>query len=131
MPKKILIVDDEPDIRLVISDFLKTMGFEVAEAASGEEGFALFSREQFHLVLSDIKMPGIDGELLLSMVKEKNPEVPFILMSGYQPKKAQRVELPEGVPFVDYQPDDFLSKPFSLITLYHSINNCLKKYYND
>ncbi len=81
--KKILIVDDEPNSLKVLSATLKKAGFEVATAMSGEEAVEQFGSDPYSLVLSDYKMPGMDGAELLSRIKALAPTVPVILMTGY------------------------------------------------
>ncbi len=81
--KKILIVDDEPNSLKVLSATLKKAGFEVGTAMSGEEAVEQFNSDSYSLVLSDYKMPGMDGAELLRRIQATAPTVPFILMTGY------------------------------------------------
>jgi CheY-like chemotaxis protein len=72
MDKRLLLVDDEDDIREILSIYLADLGYAVETAADGVEALDLFRRERPPLVVTDIKMPGIDGIDLLREIKEIN-----------------------------------------------------------
>jgi CheY-like chemotaxis protein len=72
----ILVVDDEAGMRLLLTSVLKDEGYDVTAAASGEEALQLAARRHFHLIISDLKMPGISGLELLEQVKRDDPETP-------------------------------------------------------
>ena len=78
---KILLVDDEEGIRKVLGISLADSGYEVLSAADGAEALDIFRREYPGIVLTDIKMPGMDGFELLRRIKEKNPEAEVIMIS--------------------------------------------------
>jgi CheY-like chemotaxis protein len=82
MSKNILVVDDEPWSRKVVSRFLRKEGYEVTEANDGMEAINLFDNSQFDLVLSDIRMSGVDGVALALHVRSRKPTIPIILMTG-------------------------------------------------
>jgi len=79
----ILIVDDEPAMRLLLSSILKEEGHDVAAAASGAEALELVARRRFHLVLTDLKMPGISGMELLERVKRDEPGTAVIILTAF------------------------------------------------
>jgi CheY-like chemotaxis protein len=79
---KILVVDDEKNIRDCLSMVLSFMGFEVAAASSGNEGLNLFLKSSFDLVLTDLQMPDMDGWALAFNIKEESPDTPVVLMTG-------------------------------------------------
>ena len=81
--KRILVVDDEESIRLVLSQVLSDDGFKVIEAESGEAALELFQKQPFDLVISDIVMPGINGIELLAKIKELNSDAQVIIMTSY------------------------------------------------
>ena len=86
MPKpkaSILVVDDEPAMRLLLSSILKDEGYEVTAAASGEEALQLIATRQYHLVLTDLKMPGISGLELLAQVKRDDPDTAVIILTAF------------------------------------------------
>jgi YesN/AraC family two-component response regulator len=78
---KILIIDDEEGIRKLLTLSLESDGYEVFSAASGEEGLEVFTKEAPQIVLTDIKMPGIDGIEVLKQIKEQSPGTEVIMIS--------------------------------------------------
>lgn len=80
---KVLVVDDEPSIRRVLSDFLKMEGFAVETAADGEAAVAKLRHDQFDVVISDLKMPRLGGLELLAEVERLNPGALTIVMTGF------------------------------------------------
>ncbi|MDQ1331711.1 MAG: hypothetical protein QG578_1979 [Thermodesulfobacteriota bacterium] len=83
MEKQILLVDDEEDIRDVLGVYLKSHGYEVHSAENGEEALKLFRKYKPPVVLSDIKMPGIDGIELLRKIKHESLDTEFIMITGH------------------------------------------------
>lgn len=83
-PAKILIVDDEPEMRRLIGDYLRDVErHTVEEAGSGFEALGLLARRPFDLILSDINMPGMRGFELLDIVKERFPSMRRVLITAY------------------------------------------------
>jgi DNA-binding response OmpR family regulator len=80
---KILVVDDDPAIRLLYKEELEDEGYEVIVASSGEEALKLFDEENPDLVTLDILMPDMDGIQVLRKMKEKKPRVPIIMSTAY------------------------------------------------
>jgi DNA-binding NtrC family response regulator len=103
----ILIVDDEKNIRTHLVSYLRDRGHEIESAANATEALAALSRRRFDVVLSDVRMPGVDGMTLLREVKESAPETAVILMTAYA-TVAQAVEAIKAGGY------DYLAKPFSL-----------------
>ncbi len=114
MSKRILVVDDDENVREIITEFLLTLNFEVSEANDGEEAIKLCGRLPFDLVITDIRMPKMNGLQLLRKLKTVIPELPIILMTGYYPSKAQEDNMTAKA-------DGYLLKPFSLGTLRQAI----------
>ena len=79
----ILIVDDEKNYLLVLSAVLEEEGFEVLTAVSGLEALEILKSSDMDLVLTDMKMPGMDGIALLEQVKTRDPELPVIMMTAH------------------------------------------------
>jgi len=79
---KILVVDDYPLVLRRVSEFLRNHGYQVDEAANGDQALEKISRENYGLIISDIRMPGIDGLRLLELAKVLAPATPVVLMSG-------------------------------------------------
>ena len=81
--EKILIADDEEGLRAVLKILLAKEGYQVRTAASGAEALKALDEESFHVVLSDIKMPGMSGIELLKNIRERDPSLPVIIMTAY------------------------------------------------
>ncbi len=79
----VLVVDDEAANRYSVSKTLQRVGYMVSEAANGEDALALIDKQPFDVVLTDIRMPGLDGVELLRRIKDRAPDAIVILMTGY------------------------------------------------
>jgi len=79
----ILVVDDEPAMRLLVTSILRDEGHDVTAAANGEEALQLIERRHYHLIISDLKMPGMSGVDLLERVKQEDPETAVILLTAF------------------------------------------------
>jgi DNA-binding NtrC family response regulator len=84
MSPKVLIVDDEKKIQVLLKKVVASLDVEVATAGSGEEALETLSEGGIDLIISDLKMPGIDGLELLRRAHEDEPDLPFILMTAFQ-----------------------------------------------
>ena len=86
-----LVVDDDPDIRLVTSRFLSEAGWKVLAAADGEEGLRCWRayRAEIDVVFLDLKMPGLDGHGVLAGIRSEDPELPVLVISGFDPEGAE------------------------------------------
>jgi len=80
---KVLIVDDDPAIRMLYKEELEDEGYDVIVASSGEEALTLFDSEDPDVVTLDILMPGMDGIQVLRHMKEKKPRLPIIMSTAY------------------------------------------------
>jgi signal transduction histidine kinase/ActR/RegA family two-component response regulator len=80
---RVLVIDDDENIRSVVGDILSFLGHEVIPAVSGEEGVELFKADKFDLVITDLGMPGISGWEVARLCKSINPAIPVILISGW------------------------------------------------
>ena len=79
---KILVVDDNNDLRTIVSKILSRLGYEVSSADSGENGLRIFLKNKFDIVLSDFEMPGMDGVALACSVKKCSPRTRVVIMTG-------------------------------------------------
>lgn len=80
---KILLIDDEPNLRILYSKLLSLEGFTVDSAATGREGLNLFSANQYNLVITDVKLPDINGLDILKSINADNPETEVIVITAY------------------------------------------------
>jgi two-component system response regulator HydG/two-component system response regulator AtoC len=83
MSQKILIIDDEKNILKIVSAALKKEGFVVDASLSAEDALRKIKNNSYNLIVSDYKLPGIDGEQLLEEVKTQEPEIPFIFLTAF------------------------------------------------
>ncbi|MBI9082234.1 MAG: response regulator [Desulfobacterales bacterium] len=102
--EKILIIDDEPDNVRVLALSLETDGYEVITAGSGEEGLARFKAEAPDMVITDIRMPGMDGIELLRRVKDHDPDVEVIIVTGHG-------DIDSAIEAMQCGASDFINKP--------------------
>lgn len=79
---KILIVDDEEDVRIALKQVLERAGYEVTVAASGNEGLEVMKQEGADLVITDVIMPGVDGIATAKQIREKYRDTRIIVISG-------------------------------------------------
>jgi len=81
--KPILIVDDEPIVRESIGDWLKDAGYQVATAESGEEALEMVEKQDFSVMILDLRLPGKTGITVLKEVKALNPQIKSIVITAY------------------------------------------------
>jgi len=101
----ILVVDDEPNVRKVLGALLEQAGYLTTRAADADEALDLVRAQDPDLVISDLKMPGMDGLELLRRLKEGFPEIPVVLLTAHGTVEAAVEAMKEGAL-------DFLTKPF-------------------
>ncbi len=104
MNEKILLTDDEEGIRKVLSISLADSGYEVLTAENGERAFEIFQEHRPPIVLSDIKMPVMDGIELLKKIKEVSPDTEVIMISGHG-------DIDVAIQSLKYEAADFIVKP--------------------
>ncbi|HME96657.1 MAG TPA: GAF domain-containing protein [Methylomirabilota bacterium] len=109
-PLRVLVVDDEPIARDVLTEYLTGDGHQVETAANGREGFDKFKAGDFSVVITDRAMPEMGGDQLAAMVKEQAPSTPVVLLTGFGDLMNAAGEKPDGVDLV-------VKKPIRLSTL--------------
>ena len=119
-PLRILVVEDEPIVREVLSVYLIEDHHQITTAVNGRDGLEKFQAGQFDLVLTDRAMPEMNGDQLAAEIKKLKPNQPLILLTGFGDLMIGAGEQPEGVDFV-------VSKPFTLNTLRGAIANSIAK----
>lgn len=122
--RRILLVDDEADIRRAYGDFLEAEGYAVARASSVAEAFAAALKAPPDLVLSDVSMPGGDGFSLLAKLRAeaRTARVPVVLMSGVRKRSSDQAE------GLDQGADDYLSKPVAPPLIRAKVAAVLRRY---
>lgn len=120
MAQTILVIDDERAIRRTLNEILSFEGFKVDEAEDGVEGLKKIQEGNYDCILCDVKMPKMDGIEVLEKVKEINPDVPFIVISGHG-------NIETAVDAVKKGAYDFIAKPPDLNRLLITIRNAMDK----
>ena len=106
-PLRVLVVDDDASVLEVISVYLESRGHDVGTCLSGQEALNLLDEDVFDLIISDVRMAGMNGFELLRAVRKRLPDVGFILMTAYEEAYPLSEALEAGA-------DGYISKPFSL-----------------
>jgi CheY-like chemotaxis protein len=83
---RVLIVDDEPEIRAFMTDALDIFGYQVGAAGDADEAFALVARDRFDLVMSDLRLPGLTGWDLVTRLRSLDPVMRLIMLTGSAPE---------------------------------------------
>jgi len=119
---RILVVEDEPEISQVVMKYLEISGFESTLAENGFEALDKFAQEEYHLILLDVMMPGIDGFEVLARIRETS-DVPILMVTA----KQEEIDRIKGF---ETGADDYVTKPFSPRELMGRIKVFLKRVYN-
>ncbi len=121
MKDKILVVDDEKDLRLVISDFLIKEGYEVLEASNGAKALeVVYEHEDIKCIVLDVMMPVMDGWSTLRELKKSYAEIPVIMLTA-------RTQIDDEVFGFELGADDYVPKPFVAARLMARIKAVMKK----
>ncbi len=107
---RILVVDDEPNVRLLLAREIGDRGHEVVAVSDGAQAMEEMGRENFDVVLTDIRMPGMDGMALTEWIKRTRPDTDVIVMTGYGSLETAAAAIHLGA-------FDYLQKPFKEIDM--------------
>lgn len=102
---KILLIDDEPDLLRVLARSLKVDGHEVATAPDGKQGLTAYEGQPVPIVITDIKMPGMDGIEVLKRIKERDQDTEVIIITGHG-------DIDSAIEALHFGASDFITKPF-------------------
>ncbi len=116
----LLLVDDESALRTVVAERLIEHGFEVTEADSGERAVELLSQFAFDVVISDLRLPGLDGRQVIEAALERYPGIIPIVVTGYGTVK-------DAVDAIKRGAADFVAKPFQFEELLHVLHTSLEQ----
>ena len=117
---KILIIDDIPDTVDIVQKLFESEGHKVFTASTGEEGVRKAIQKKPDVILLDINLPGIDGNVALRKIKKENPEQSVVMLTAYATLENAIQALKEGA-------SDFVKKPFEMDHLVHIVNRCIEK----
>jgi signal transduction histidine kinase len=120
--RKVLVIDDTADIRMIISETLKFYGYQAIAAADGASGIQLAREQRPDLIICDINMPGLDGYGTLTALREDETTatIPFIFLSG----ATEKINVRRGM---ELGADDYLTKPFTHKELLAAVSTRLEK----
>lgn len=118
---KLLIIDDEIDVREFAANFFRRRKVDTITASNGEEAVKIIEKQKPHLVLLDIKMPGIDGIETLRRIREKDKNVKVIMVTGKKPGEEEAF-----IKCREYGVLDYIHKPLKLDELERVVMEVLK-----
>ena len=119
-PPRILVVDDEDTIRLVLAKFLRTRGFDVATADSGDAALETLAGARFDLMICDVRMPGLSGVEIVPSALESDPDLGIVMLSAVNDAPTATEAMSLGVL-------DYLTKPVELQHLHEAVDRALHK----
>ena len=111
---RILVVDDELLIRDLLYDFFVSQGWDIVVADGGQKAIDYLKNQKFDVVLTDLKMPDIDGMDLTGRIRSLYNDLPVIIMTGYP-------SLDSAVEALQFKVDDYIVKPFNVNQLFKTV----------
>ena len=118
MAKPILIVDDNPNMSSLLADMLEIFDYTSVRASDGQQALEELEKQDFSMIITDMRMPNMSGLELLEKVKSTHPKMPIVLISGYSMNGFQSDD--SGL-----RPDGFLAKPFMMSDIERLLNSLL------
>jgi len=119
-PKHLLIVDDEMGLREAIAERLTDHGFLVEQASSGEQALERLSAFAFDILITDLRLPGVDGRQVMDLAIERYPDIIAIVITGFGTVK-------DAVDAIKHGAADFITKPFQFDALLHVLGSALEQ----
>ena len=116
----ILVVDDELLIRDLLYDFFQDQGWDIAVAESGEQALEILQEKKIDVLLTDLRMPAMDGMALTGQVRKSFPGIPVVIMTGYPSVESAVSALRNRVA-------DYITKPFNVNELYKRVESHLPR----
>ncbi len=110
MSEKVLLIDDEKDFIEALSERMESRGMKVSSTVSPKEGLEIVDKETFDAIILDLKMPEMNGLEVLKIIKEKNPDLQIILLTGH-------ATVEKGIEAMKLGAMDLLEKPIDIATL--------------
>ncbi len=118
--QRILIVDDEDDLRHLLTHLLSEAGYDIKSASDGQEAISMLKKEKFDLTLLDIQMPSVNGIQVLKFIKENSPKTKAIMLTGY-------ADLKHAMEAKEFGARDFIGKPYKLEDILSTVERVLKE----
>lgn len=120
MSPRVLIVEDDPTLRMALLDTLEEASFEVFEACNGKEALLQLMHRDIDVIVSDVQMDVMDGNELLSITREKYPSIPFVMMTAHASVERAVAAMQDGA-------TDYLQKPFEASSLVSTVARMVKR----
>ena len=119
-PKHLLLVEDEASLRQAIAEQLADRGYHVEQADSGEAAIARLAEFAFDIIISDLRLPGVDGSTVVETAVERYPDIIAIVVTGYGTVK-------DAVEAIKRGASDFVNKPFQIDELLHALESAVEQ----
>lgn len=119
-PPSVLVIDDDPDMRHVLSDFLQRSGYRVVEAANGQEAIFAAESEPIDAVILDKEMPGMNGLDVLSFFRHRCPRLPIIFITAFGGRDDEDESRRRGAWL-------YIEKPFRVATVVEAVQSALDR----
>ena len=120
MNPRILIVEDDPTLRMALLDTLETAGFQCFEASNGKQALLQLMHQDIEVIVSDVQMDVMDGNELLKATREKYPSIPFVMMTAHASVERAVAAMRDGA-------TDYLQKPFEARSLVATVERMVKR----
>jgi len=120
MSEKVLVVDDEPGMRSLLTRVMEKEGYSAASCADGNEALQAIAKEDWDLVIADIDMPGMDGIELLKHIRKDSPQVPVLMITAYATVETAVEAMKLGA-------HDYITKPFAMDELKIVVGKALER----
>lgn len=120
MNPRILIVEDDPTLRMALLDTLEAAGFKGFEASNGKEALLQLMHQDIEVIVSDVQMDVMDGNELLKATREKYPSIPFVMMTAHASVERAVAAMRDGA-------TDYLQKPFEATSLVSTVKRMVKR----
>ena len=117
---KLLLCEDDPNLGILLKEFLELKKFDVYHGKDGKEGLELYQKDVFDICVLDVMMPKMDGFTLAKLIRQRNKEIPIIFLTA----KGLKEDKIEGF---EIGADDYITKPFSMEELEMRLNAVLKR----
>ncbi len=116
--KRVLIVDDQESMRDMLADLLDMMGHEPESVEGAHQALERLQNENIDLVITDLNMPEMDGMELMKRIKERTPQLPVIVITGYGTFHTEKQVLTHGA-------DGYIPKPCTIVRVQETVNAAL------
>lgn len=118
---KVLVVEDDNNIRSLVSKFLENEGFEVSQAVDGHEGLKIYEEQHFDILITDVMMPKTDGNELANIIRMQNKDIPIMMLTALESIDDKEKSFLSGS-------DDYMVKPVDMKELVLRVKALLRRY---